>query len=139
MTKMLEYSSFILQSTTVILLEATTYIYSLIKMAESIINNLLPGVSRDPPESDMNRHKFIKCIVTGNSKQYLQKDYTEEQVKKLSEEVNKLFNIYEMKLLGQMVKSLGKSIIKMYSMKTCSILAITDQDAKTWNLTHLQT
>ena len=137
---MLEYSSFILQSTTVILLKATTYIYSLIKMAESIINKLLPGVSRDPPESDVNRHKFIKCIVTGNSKQYLQKDYTEEQVKKLSsEEVNKLFNIYEMKLLGQMVKSLGKSIIKMYSMKTCSILGITNQDVKTWNLTHLQT
>ena len=134
---MLEYSSFILQSTTVILLEATTYIYSLIKMAESIINNLLPGVSRDPPESDVNRQKFIKCIVTGNSKQYLEKDYTEEQVKKLSsEKVNKLFNIYEAKLLGKMVKSLGKSIIKMYSMKTCSILGM---DAKTWNLTHLQT
>ena len=106
---MLEYSSFILQSITVILLEATTYIYSLIKMAESIINNLLPGVSRDPPESGVNRQKFIKCIVTGNSKQYLEKDYTEEQVKKLSsEEVNKLFNIYEAKLLGQMVKPLGK-------------------------------
>ena len=109
-------------------------------MAESIFNKLLPGVSCDPPESDMNRQKFIKCIVTGNSKQYLQKDYTEEQVKKLSsEEVNKLFNIYEMKLLGQMVKSLGKSVIKMYSMKACSILGITNQDAKTWNLTHLQT
>ena len=94
----------------------------------------------DPSESDMNRQKFIKCIVTGNSKQYLEKDYTEEQVKKLSsEEVNKLFNIYEAKILGQMVKSLGKSIIKMYSMKTCSILGITNQDAKTWNLTHLQT
>ena len=71
---MLKYSSFILQSTTVILLEATTYIYSLIKMTESIINKLLPGVSRDPPESDVKRQKFIKCIVTGNSKQYLQKD-----------------------------------------------------------------
>ena len=97
-------------------------------------------MSRDLPESDVNRQKFIKCIVTGNSKQYLQKDYTEEQVKKLSsEEVNKLFNIYEVKLWGQMVKSLGKSIIRMYSMKTCCILRITNQDAKTWNLTHLQT
>ena len=61
-------------------------------------------MSRDLPESDVNRQKFIKYIVTGNSKQYLQKDYTEEQVKKLSsEEVNKLFNIYEVKLWGQMV------------------------------------
>ena len=85
-------------------------------MAESIINKLRPGVSRDPPESDVNRQKFIKCIVTGNSKQYLKKDYTEEQVKKLSsEEVNKLFNIYETKLFGQMVKSLGKSIIQVFN------------------------
>ena len=73
-------------------------------------------MSRDPPESDVNRQKFIKCIVTGNSKQYLQKGYTEEQVKKLSsEEVNKLFNIYETKLLGQMVKSLGESIIQVFN------------------------
>ena len=85
-------------------------------MAESIINKLRPGVSSDPPESDVNRQKFIKCIVTGNSKQYLQKDCTEEQVKKLSsEEVNKLLNIYETKLLGQMVKSLGKSIIQVFN------------------------
>ena len=65
---MLEYLSFILQSTTTIRLEATThYIYSLIKMAESIINELLTGVSRDLGESDVKRQKLLKCVVTGNS------------------------------------------------------------------------
>ena len=61
---------------------------------------------------------------------YLGKVYTEEQLAKLSkEEVEKLFNNYEVKLSGQMVKSLGKSIINMYSMGACSTLGITDQDA----------
>ena len=56
--------------------------------------------------------------------------YTENQLKKLSEEeVEKLFNNYEAKLSGQMVKSLGKLIINMYSMGACAVLGISDQDA----------
>ena len=44
--------------------------------------------------------------------------------------MNKLFNTYEAKLLGQMVKSLGKSInTLMYSMGACAILGISDRDA----------
>ena len=34
-----------------------------------------------------------------------------------------------MKLLGQMLKSLGKSIMNMYSMGACSVLGITNQEA----------
>ena len=65
-----------------------------------------------------------------NSKLYLGNVYTEDQLAKLSEEeVEKLFNNYEAKLLGQMVKSLGKSIINMYSMGACAALGISDQDA----------
>ena len=45
------------------------------------------------------------------------------------EEVEKLFNNYEAKLSGQTVKSLGKSIINMYSMGACSALGITNQEA----------
>ena len=58
----------------------------------------------------------------------LGKVYTEEQLAKLSEEeVEKLFNNYEAKLSGQMVKSLRKSIINMYSMGACS--GIRSQEA----------
>ena len=39
-----------------------------------------------------------------------------------------VFN-YEAKLSGQMVKSLGKSIINMYSMGACAVLGLTNQDA----------
>ena len=57
--------------------------------------------------SDTNRQKLLKCILTGNSKLYLSKVYTEEQLKQLSEErVEKLFNNYEAKLSGQMDFSL---------------------------------
>ena len=43
--------------------------------------------------------------------------------------MEKLFNNHEAKLSGQMVKSLGKSIIDMYSMGACSALGITNQEA----------
>ena len=96
-------------------------------MAEELIGNLGYGA----PQSDTKRQKFLECILTGNSKLYLGKVYTEEQLTKLSEEeVEKLFNNYEAKLSGQMAKSLGKSIINMYySMGACSALGITNQDA----------
>ena len=82
------------------------------------------------PQSDTKCQKLLKCILTRNSKLYLGKVSTEEQLAKLSEEeVEKLLNNYEAKLLGQMVKSLGKSIINMYSMGACSVLGITNQDA----------
>ena len=44
------------------------------------------------------------------------------------EEVEKLFNNNEAKLLGQMVKSLGHSIINMYMMGACAVPGITNQD-----------
>ena len=86
-TKMIEYLSFLLQCTLLIILGATAYyLYFLLKMAEASINDLLPEVSYNPPESDMKRQKLIECVLTGNSKQYLGKVYTEEQVNKLSAE-----------------------------------------------------
>ena len=83
---MIEYLSFLLQCTTVIILGATVYcLYPFLKMIESI-NELLPEVPYDPPKSDVKGQKLIECVLTGNSKQYLEKAYTEEQVNKLSAE-----------------------------------------------------
>ena len=82
-------------------------------MAEELISDLGYGTS----QSDTKHQKLLKCVLTGNSKLYLGKVYTEDQLAKLSEEeVEKRFNNYEAKLSGQMVKSLGRSIINMYSM-----------------------
>ena len=82
------------------------------------------------PQSDTKHQKLLECVLTGNSKLYLGKAYTEEQLAKLNEEeVEKPFNNYEAKLSGQMVKSLGPSIINMHSMGACAALGINDQDA----------
>ena len=95
-------------------------------MADKLIGNL----DYETPQSDTKCQKLLKCVLTRNSKLYLGKVYTEEQLTKLNEEeVEKLLNNYEAKLSGQMVKSLGKSIINMYSMGACSVLGITNQEA----------
>ena len=93
-------------------------------MAEELIGNL--GYDA---QSNTKRQKLLECILTGNSKLYLGKVYTEDQRAKLSEEVEKLFNNFEAKLSGQMVKSLGCSIINMYSMGACAVLGINNQEA----------
>ena len=86
--------------------------------------------SYETPQSDTKRQKLLECVLTGNSKLYLGKAYTEDQIKKLSdEEVDRLFNNYEAKLSGQMVNSPGCSIINMYSMGACAALGIRNQDA----------
>ena len=43
--------------------------------------------------------------------------------------MNKLFNNYDTKLSGQMVRSLRKSIINMYLMGAYAALGISNQDA----------
>ena len=99
----------------------------LLKMAEELIGNL--GYD-GTPQSATKHQKLLECILTRNSKLYLGKVYTEDQLAKLSEEeVEKLFNNYQAKLSGQMVHSLGCSIINMYSMGACAVLGISDQDA----------
>ena len=100
--------------------------FPILKMAEELIGNS----AYETMQSDTKRQKLLECVLTGNSKLYLGKVYTEDQLAKLSEEeVEKLFNNYEAKLSDQMVKSLGKSIINMYSMGACSALGISNQDA----------
>ena len=127
---MLEYLNFLLLCA---IFTSILYLYirikkyfPILKMAEELIGNL----GYETLQSDTKHQKLLECILTGNSKLYLSKVYTEEQLAKLSEEeVEKRFNNYEAKLSGQMVKSLDKSIINMYSMGACSVLGITNQEA----------
>ena len=84
----------------------------------------------ETPQLDSERQKLLECVLTGNSKLYLGKVYTADQLKNLAmKRWKKLFNNYEVKLSGQMVKSLGKSIINMYSMGARAVLGIRNQDA----------
>ena len=132
---MLEYLNFCLLCA---IFKSILYLYirikkyfPILKMAEELIGNLGYGAL----QSDTKRQKLLECILTGNSKLYLAKVYTEEQLAKLSkEEVEKLSDNYKAKLSGQIVKSLGKSIINRYSMGACSALGITNQEALSENL-----
>ena len=99
---------------------------NLLKMAED--NLIFSGY--DVPQSDSERQKLLECGLTRNRKLYLGKAYIEDQIKKLSdEEVEKLFNNYEAELSGQMVKSLGRSVLNMYSIGARAALGISNQDA----------
>ena len=64
----------------------------------------------------------------GNSKQYLGKEYTEQQINEMdSNYINTLSNRYESVLSAQMTKSLGKSVIDLYSNVACSALGVGNQ------------
>ena len=57
------------------------------------------------------RERQVVCVLCGNSKQYLGKEYTEQQIIEMDcNNVNTLSNRYESVLSSQMTKSLGKSV-----------------------------
>ena len=56
--------------------------FPILKMAEELIGNL----GYETLQSDTKRQKLLKCVLTRNSKLYLGKVYTEEQLVKLNEE-----------------------------------------------------
>ena len=90
---MLEYLNFCLIC---ILFTLIFYLYSwvkrylpLLKMTEELIGNLGYGAPQSPlgrALPDTKHQKLLECVLTENSKLYLGKVYTEEQLAKLSEE-----------------------------------------------------
>ena len=57
------------------------------------------------------RERLVACVLSGNSKQYLGKEYTEQQINEMGcTNVNTLLNRYESVLSAQMTKSLGKAL-----------------------------
>ena len=72
------------------------------KKADPKMNELEDSDVRD------KRERLVACVLSGNSKMYLGKEYTEEQ-------------------MTQMTKSLGKSVINLYSNIACSVLGVDNQ------------
>ena len=92
------------------------------KKADTEINELEDNDIRD------KRERLVACVLSGNSKQYLGKEYTEQQINEMDcTDVNTLLNRYESVLSAQMTKSLGKSIINLYSNLACSVLGVGNQ------------
>ena len=74
------------------------------------------------------RERLAACVLSGNSKMYLGKEYTEQQINEMDcTNVNMLLNRYKSILSAQMTKSLSKSVINLYSNIACSVLGVDNQ------------
>ena len=74
------------------------------------------------------RERLVACVLSGNSKMYLGKEYTEAQINEMDcTNVNTLLNRYESVLSAQMTKSFGKSVINLYSNLACSVMGVGNQ------------
>ena len=92
------------------------------KKADTKINEVEESDIRD------KRERLVACVLSGNSKQYLGKEYTEQQINEMEcTNVSTLINRYESVLSAQMTKSLGKSVINLYSNIACSVLGVGNQ------------
>ena len=73
------------------------------KKIDTKINELEDNDVRD------KRERLVAFVLSGNSKMYLGKEYTEQQINEMDcTNVNMLLNRYESILSAQMTKSLGK-------------------------------
>ena len=97
------------------------------KKADPKMNELEDNDVRD------KRERLVECVLSGNSKMYLGKEYTEQQINEMDyNSINTLLNRYESILSSQMTKSLGKSVINLYSSLACSVLGVGNkQDLST--------
>ena len=92
------------------------------KKADPKINELEDNDVRE------KRERLVACVLSGNSKMYLGKEYTEQQINEMDyNSINTLLNRYESVLNAQMTKSLGKSVINLYSNLACSVLGVDNQ------------
>ena len=92
------------------------------KKADTRVNELEDNNVRD------KRKRLVACVLSGNSKMYLGKEYTEQQINEMDyNSINTLLNRYESVLSAQMTKSLGKSVINLYSNIACSVLDVGNQ------------
>ena len=92
------------------------------KKADHKMNELEDNDIRD------KRERLVACVLSGNSKMYLGKEYTEQQINEMDcTNVNTLINRYKSISSAQMTKSLGKSIINLYSNIACSVLGVGNQ------------
>ena len=93
-------------------------------------NNKTLPTANEVEENDIRdkRERLVACVLSGNSKQYLGKEYTEQQINEMdSNNINILLHRYEYVLSAQMTKSLGKSVINLYSNIACRVLGIGNQ------------
>ena len=99
------------------------------KKADPKINELEDNDVRD------KRERLVACVLSGKSKMYSGKEYTEQQINEMDyNSINTLLNRYKSVLSSQMTKSLGKSIINLSSNLACSVLGVGNQQGLSTDL-----
>ena len=98
----------------------------LTNLEKNVENDIIE--KRDGNDVRDKRERLVTCVVSGNSKQYLGKEDTEQQINEMEgNNINRLSNRYESVLSAQMTKSLGKSVINLYSNIACSVPGASNQ------------
>ena len=92
------------------------------KKLDTKINELEDNDIRD------KRERLVACVLPGNSKMYLGKEYTERQINEMDcDRINTLLNRYKSVLSAQMTRLLGKSVINLYLNVACRVLGVGNQ------------
>ena len=103
----------------------TVYIY-LFKME---MEEIIESIDTTEPNVDIQekREKLISAVIGGGK--YLEKKITVETLNNMKdEEINKEFDKYEKKLGSAMVKTLGRSIVELYSTAASHFLPISPEN-----------
>ena len=92
------------------------------KKADPKMNELEDNDVRDKKE------RLVACVLSGNSKMYLGKEYTEEQINKMDcNDVNTLLNRYESVLSAQMTKYVRQKCYKFIFKHCLQVLGVGKQ------------
>ena len=98
---------------------------------EEIIEGIKAPQNIDTTEPNVDiqekREKLISAVIGGGK--YLEKKITVETLNNMKdEEINKEFDKYEKKLGSAMVKTLGRSILELYSTAVSHFLPISEEN-----------
>ena len=94
-----------------------------------------PNKLVDPPTIALYRQRLAEVISAGNCKEYLGKHLTLEQLGQMPEkELVKAYSIYESKLGLKMTKSLGHSILGLYTSIVSNFFPVDSQEKLTEDL-----
>ena len=96
--------------------------------ADELLNQEEP-IQLSCGEYKQKRDTLEAIILSGRGKMFLGGNYTPEDIEKMnSEEINQLYNKYRAVFGGRMAKSLGKTLINLYTKLVTAWLPIESEE-----------
>jgi hypothetical protein len=99
---------------------------------DELLNGLIDNKSTDQPtDKDSNKKDRLSAIVAGGrSKTHLGKEITLTDIDSMSEaDINKMYTRYEARLGASMTKTIGNTIISIYTRVVSSLFPVVDPPA----------